>query len=298
MQGVIVLDKPAGISSNTALMRLKRLLGVSKLGFVGTLDPLATGVLPVFVGKATKLIADFEALDKEYRVTIKLGERTDTLDAEGEIIERRELGGLDDSQVREALMTFQGSLKQDTPAFSAVKIKGVPAYRMARQGRPVSPPKRKVELCGLLIESIALPTVTFRVSCSKGAYMRQLASDVGDKLGVGAHVTALQRLRCGCLFNLSNSITLEKIEHAVQSRDFDFVRNPSDFMPDFLPVTIERELENKLRHGQPIPLVCDFAVAPSSKVMAMRACGELIAVGEAVISRRERLMFQPSKVLI
>ena len=110
MQGVIVLDKPRGISSNIAMSRLKRLVGVSKMGFVGTLDPLATGVLPVFIGKSTKLIGVFENLDKEYRVTMKLGERTDTLDAEGEVLERRNLDGVNESMVRETLSAFQGPL--------------------------------------------------------------------------------------------------------------------------------------------------------------------------------------------
>lgn len=298
MQGVIVLDKPRGLGSNGAMARLKRLLGVSKMGFLGTLDPQATGVLPVFVGKATKLIAVFEGLDKEYRVTMKLGERTDTLDAAGEIIERRDAGALSEARVREVLLAFDGTLEQDTPAYSAVKFNGTPAYRMARQGRPVPTRRRTVHLSGMVVESMALPLVSFRVSCSAGAYMRQLAADAGDRLGVGGHVTALRRLRCGTLFNLLNSITLDRIEQAVKDGDLGFVRNPSEFMPDYLPVTIERNCEEKLRRGQPVPLACDAAVEPSAKVMAVRPGGTLIAIGEIVRSRQNTPMFQPKKVLV
>lgn len=298
MQGVIVLDKPRGISSNIAMSRLKRLVGVSKMGFVGTLDPLATGVLPVFVGKSTKLIGVFENLDKEYRVTMKLGERTDTLDAEGEVLERRNLDGVTESMVRETLSAFQGPLEQDTPAFSAVKINGTPAYRMARRGQPVPTRKRSVVLSGLEIESVELPLVTFRVSCSKGAYMRQLAADAGERLGVGGHVTALRRLRCGSLFNLAISTTLEEIEQAMQNEDSEFMRSPCDFMPDYLPVTVERDLEDRLKHGQSIPLLCRTPPAPSTKVMAIDSGGSLVAIGEAVESGGESLMFRPSKVLI
>lgn len=298
MQAVIVLDKPGGISSNGALSRLKRLLGKPKMGFVGTLDPLATGVLPVFVGKATKLIGEFGELDKEYRVTMKLGERTDTLDADGEVLERRELGGVDEAMVREVLGQFEGEQEQDTPAFSAAKFNGTPAYRMARQGKPVPGRKRTVEWSGLLVESVELPMVTFRVSCSKGAYMRQLAADAGERLAVGGHVMALRRMRCGSLFNLSNSITLEQIEQAMENEDSRFLRNPCEFLPDYLPVLIERELEDKLKHGQSIPLACGTQAISPAKMMAVRADGNLVAIGEAGISGQNTLMFRPKKVLV
>jgi len=169
---------------------------------------------------------------------------------------------------------------------------------MARQGRPVPTRRRTVHLSGMVVESMALPLVSFRVSCSAGAYMRQLAADAGDRLGVGGHVTALRRLRCGTLFNLLNSITLDRIEQAVKDGDLGFVRNPSEFMPDYLPVTIERNCEEKLRRGQPVPLACDAAVEPSAKVMAVRPGGTLIAIGEIVRSRQNTPMFQPKKVLV
>ena len=179
-----------------------------------------------------------------------------------------------------------------------MKINGTPAYRIARRGQPVPTRKRSVVLSGLEIESVDLPLVTFRVTCSKGAYMRQLAADAGELLGVGGHVTALRRLRCGSLFNLSISITLEQIEQAIQNEDSSFMRSPCDFMPDYLPVTVERELEDKLKHGQSIPLPCRTPPSPSAKVMAIDSDGTLVAIGEAVASGGEALMFRPSKVLI
>lgn len=302
MQGVIVLNKPSGIVSNGAMTRLKRLLGVSKMGFLGTLDPLASGVLPVFVGKATKLIPVFEGLDKEYRVTLKLGERTDTFDAEGTVVERRGLGGLTAEQVREAVLAFEGVQEQETPGYSAAKFNGTPGYRLARQGRPVPERRRTVRFSGIGIESVEPPAVVFRVSCSAGAYMRRLAEDIGLRTGVGAHVTALERLRCGSLFTLENSITLVGIENAVATGDLEFLKNPAGFMPDYLPVTIDKGLEDKLKNGQPIPLLCDAgSVPPAAKVKVLRSCGTLLAIGEigaAASSGEDVRMFHPRKVLI
>ncbi|MCZ6730384.1 MAG: tRNA pseudouridine(55) synthase TruB [SAR324 cluster bacterium] len=299
MQGVIVLNKPSGITSNGAMTRLKQLLGVSKMGFLGTLDPLASGVLPVFVGKATKLIPIFEGLDKEYRVSLKLGERTDTFDAQGGVIERRELDGLTPGQVRKAVLGFAGEQEQETPEFSAAKFNGTPAYRLARSGRPVPARKRLVRLGGFEIESLALPLLTFRVSCSAGTYMRRLAEDIGRITGVGAHVTALERLHCGGLFTLQNSISLEQIENAVASGNLDFLRNPSEFMPDYMPVTIEKVSEDKLKNGQPISLRCDTAsLSPPLKVKVLCSGGSLLAIGEALQLGGDELIIQPRKVLI
>lgn len=275
LSGVIVLDKPSGVSSNHALTRVKHLLGRAhpeldlrrrrqgvKFGFLGTLDPLATGVLPLFVGKATKLISAFEGLDKTYRVTLRLGQRTDTFDAEGRVLEERPLDGLAPDAVRAAIVACAGEQVQRVPAFSAVKIGGVPAYRLARTGQAVPVRERTVRLWDLEVESVTLPEAVFRVSCGAGTYMRALAEQLGQTLGVGAHVLALRRLACGSLFALENSYTLERLEQEVEQEGSEgrseyrsqYLCNPADFLPDHRSLTIAPELEPLLRDGRAIPL--------------------------------------------
>ncbi|HUJ74296.1 MAG TPA: tRNA pseudouridine(55) synthase TruB, partial [bacterium] len=183
MLGVIILDKPPGRSSNQALGALKRLLGGPKLGFVGTLDPLATGVLPVFVGKATKLIPHFEGLFKRYQVTCRLGESTDTLDADGQVTARADIGHLSDGQVRGAILAHQGQQWQTVPRYAAVKVRGVPAYKLARQGQAVPEQQRQVTVWDLEMQQVALPLATFSLSCSAGTYVRSLVHQIGQELG-------------------------------------------------------------------------------------------------------------------
>jgi len=298
VNGIIVVDKPAGLSSNRVLGRIKHLLGGVKAGFLGTLDPLATGVLPVFVGKATKLIPLFEGLDKEYRVTLKLGERTDTLDAEGEVVETRPLEGLGEARVREVIAGFAGPQQQTAPAYSAVKHGGVPAYRLARAGKAVPPRVRTVHLSEPVVEAVALPLVTFRVTASAGTYMRTLADDIGRTLGVGAHVTALDRFRCGDLFLKEKSITLDKIEIALARNEGSFLLNPSALLTDFLPITVDSAQAHHLRHGRILPLGPDAAAfLVADKVQAVTADGTLLAIGEVVQLPDRGLGFQPGKVL-
>jgi len=297
--GIVVLDKPSGLGSNRALSVLKRLLGISKMGFLGTLDPLASGVLPVFVGKATRLIPAFEGLEKTYRVSMKFGARTDTLDAEGQVVETRGVEGLTEARVRAAILGFAGTMEQETPSYSAAKFGGTPGYRLAREGRAVPRRTRTVHLRDVTVEAVHLPEAVFRVTCSAGAYMRQLAEDIGLETGAGAHVTALRRIACGSLFTLENSITLEGIEEAVGKEEVGFLRNPSEFMPDYWPVTIGAESEHLLKNGQPIPLADGApALGPAAKVKAIRPEGTLVAIGEAVPSQRNHLLFRPRKVLI
>lgn len=297
MTGVVILDKPLGISSNQALGRVKRLLGEPKGGFLGTLDPLATGVLAIFLGKATKLIEGFEGLDKTYRVRIKLGERTDTQDAEGAVIERRELGGLDAERVRRTILATAGEQPQSVPRFSAVKHGGVPAYKLARRGLPVPERVRTVRLWDVEVLDVALPHAEFRVTCTAGTYMRSLADQIGETLGVGAHVVELRREACGRLFTLENSITLTGIGERLAKGDAAFLHNPAEFLTDHHPVTVGDESERSLREGRAIPAGAG-APAAGANAKAVRPCGTLIAVGKVVANGPQGLRFQPTKVLI
>ena len=304
MNGVINLDKPTGISSNGVLTRLKRLIGESKMGFVGTLDPMAQGVLPVFVGKATKLIPNFEGHDKEYRVTLRLGERTDTFDTDGNLIERRDASHLDEARVREAILAFQGEIIQVAPAYSAVKHNGVPAYRLARQGKPVPEKRRRVRLCNMVVERVDLPEVTFRVVCTPGTYMRSLGEEIGKRLEVGAAVSRLIRLRCGNVFRLENSVAMEAIQEAADKDDFAFVINPSDILVDHHPYTVGGAEERSLRIGRVLPLA-DGCAPPNllegpdpPRIKAIRPGGTLVAVGVVVRTREGGWGMQPTKVLV
>lgn len=300
--GLIVLDKPSGAPSNKVLGRLKHLLGIrgrrgTKAGFLGTLDPLATGVLPVFVGKATRLIPLFEGLEKTYRATLMLGRTTDTLDADGTVTSEADIGGIDEAAVREAVGSFEGEMEQRVPAFSAVKIDGKPSYQMARRGEAVPERMRKVRLAGLRVETVSLPHATFVVTGSAGTYVRALVEDIGQLLGVGAHLTALRRLDCGGLFTLENSSTLEEIEYRVSLGDTGFVFNPAEFLPQFQPFSMDEAMERFLRDGRAVPLP-EVTEHTHPRAMALRPCGTLIAIGKVVEIQGGGWGFQPDRVVV
>jgi tRNA pseudouridine55 synthase len=306
--GIIVLDKPTGLPSNRVLSQVKRLVGESKMGFLGTLDPLASGVLAVFVGKATRLIALFEGLSKTYRVTMKLGERTDTFDAEGQVLERRPLDGLTATQIEAAILAKSGRQQQVVPAFSAVKVSGVPAYKLARQGAAVPEKVREVELWDVAVESVALPLVVFRITCTAGTYVRSLVEALGRELGPGAHVAELRRLACGSLFTLGDSVTLEGIGDCRKTGSTGYLRNPAEYLPEHATLGVTPEQELQIRDGRTLPLESTALDVPGNSsgpdgvgpqgVKALRPDGTLIAVGQVVRTTEGALGFRPTRVLI
>lgn len=208
MNTVINLNKPRGISSQLAVTKVRRLLNVKKAGHAGTLDPIATGVLLVCLGEATKITRFLTETDKEYIALMKLGEKTDTLDSEGEVIERTDCLSLEEDNIRQVVGSFKGAIRQTPPMFSAIKIGGSPLYKLARKGLTVERAERVVTIHSLEITALDLPFLEIKVSCSKGTYIRTLCNDIGDTLGVGAHMTALNRTRIGD-FRIEDSITLE-----------------------------------------------------------------------------------------
>jgi tRNA pseudouridine55 synthase len=210
ISGVLLLDKPAGYSSNQALGRAKRLIGERKAGHTGTLDPFATGLLPICFGEATKFSSDLLDADKAYRATACLGVRTDTGDTEGQEIARREVNITGD-QVEAALSHFRGVISQVPPMYSALKRNGRPLYELARQGIEVERAARIVTIHRLELVQFEANQLQFDVTCSKGTYVRTLAEDIGEVLGCGAHLVALRRTLVGSL-QLSDAVTLEKLE--------------------------------------------------------------------------------------
>ena len=197
VDGILLLDKPAGLTSNAALQRVKRLYRARKAGHTGSLDPLATGLLPICFGEATKVSGFLLDADKYYRVVCKLGERTTTGDAEGEVLMQRPLTGVTEKRLRQALAGFQGEIEQIPPMYSALKHKGERLYRLARRGVEVTREPRRVTIHELEMLNFAAPMVEFRLRCSKGTYVRTLVEDLGEQLGCGAHISALRRLGVG-----------------------------------------------------------------------------------------------------
>ncbi|MBI4125512.1 MAG: tRNA pseudouridine(55) synthase TruB [Deltaproteobacteria bacterium] len=194
MNGILVVDKPKGPTSHDICQYFKRTLPVKKVGHAGTLDPMATGVLVILLDGATKLQSVFLGKDKEYEFTMKLGETTDTYDAEGKLLEQKPVPDDYERKLKELLPQFSGEILQTPPAFSAIKKNGKPLYKLAREGRVVQPEPRKIQIRLLEILKTDLPEATLRCRCSSGTYIRSLAHDLGQRLGCGAHVTALRRL--------------------------------------------------------------------------------------------------------
>lgn len=198
MDGILILDKPAGVSSHDLVRQVRRVCRQRQVGHAGTLDPLATGILVVGLGAGTRIIQFLMEGRKTYRATLKLGETTDTQDAEGVVLDQRPWQGVRGEEIEAAGRSLVGTIRQVPPMYSALKKDGVPLYKLARQGIEIERQARTVTIHSLLVEEIALPYVTLVVDCSKGTYIRTLCHDLGATLGCGAHLVALRRTRSGC----------------------------------------------------------------------------------------------------
>jgi tRNA pseudouridine55 synthase len=250
IDGVLLLDKPVGLSSNDALIRAKRLLRAKKAGHTGTLDPLASGLLPLCFGEATKFSQDLLDADKTYEATMRLGIRTATGDAEGEAIETREVR-CDEAAVREAMTQFVGEIVQVPPMYSALKRDGKPLYEYARAGQVVEREGRQVTILALEMIACALPDVTFRVTCSKGTYVRTL--DIGEALGCGAHLVMLRRTGVGAL-TLNHAVTLDALTAADEAARDAWLQPVDALLSTFPAVTLDAEASRRFTHGQRLPL--------------------------------------------
>lgn len=211
LEGVLIIDKPSGMTSHDVVDHVRRILRMKRVGHAGTLDPMATGVLIVLLGKATKLSQFLMSLDKEYEGTIRLGQTTNTHDAEGEVVSTRPVPDLSEEQVRAVMATFMGDQYQIPPMFSAKKQDGVPLYKLARKGKEVEREPRFIRVASFELLRFALPELDIRLRCSKGTYVRTLAHDMGEKIGCGAHLSALRRTATD-KFTIAQAIPLEKLE--------------------------------------------------------------------------------------
>ena len=272
IHGVVLLDKPGGMTSNVALQKVKRLFNAKKAGHTGSLDPLATGLLPICLGQATKISEYLLHSDKKYTTTIKLGETTDTLDSEGEVLETKEVDVSDD-QLQEALAQFRGEIKQVPPMYSALKKDGQPLYKLARKGEVIDRPARDMTVYSLEATRLDQYHVQLKVHCSSGFYIRSLADDLGQVLGCGAHVVELRRTAIKSIgldqtFSLSE---LEKLSNQnVATLEID------SLIKDMPELIINDEQAKNLLHGK-LTMSVNSQSTPLSRIYTDK--GKLFGIG-------------------
>lgn len=254
VNGIVLLDKPLGITSNAALQAVKRLYRAKKAGHTGSLDPLASGLLPLCFGDATKVSPFLLEADKHYQVAIKLGVKTTTGDAEGEIIATRAVNGIDPAELRAVLRRFTGPIQQVPPMHSAIKHKGQPLYKLAHQGIEVERQARPVVVHELRLTACEGDVLEIEVACSKGTYIRTLAEDIGEALGVGAHVIVLRRTATGP-FRAEQRVSMAQLEEAAAAgfETLDSFLLPIETALENWPdVCLSDDLAFYLRQGQAV----------------------------------------------
>ncbi|HBA89138.1 MAG TPA: tRNA pseudouridine(55) synthase TruB [Geobacter sp.] len=258
LNGFFVIDKPAGVTSHDIVAMVRRAIGQKKVGHTGTLDPFATGVLPVAVGEGTKAIQFLDESEKEYRAVLRLGVATDTQDLTGQVISERDWSHLEASDLEALVPQFLGRLKQLPPMFSAIKQGGVPLYKLARKGVEVEREARDVEIHSLVFDWIRLPEACFTVRCSRGTYVRTLACDMGEALGCGAHLLELRRTRSG-LFLEKDAIGIETL---ATSQDQQGLLLPLDRALSHLKALNLTESGGRKVLNGVVPLASDFEAVP------------------------------------
>lgn len=274
--------------------RIKRASQQKRVGHGGTLDPFATGVIPVCMGQATRMMEYLIEGGKEYRGVVELGLETDTYDSTGETVARTDIGGVTRGQVASALAGFVGTIEQVPPMYSALKRQGQRLYTLARAGIEVEREPRKVEVFRAVLEDWAQPLATIYVNCSRGLYMRSLAHDLGQKLGCGGHLKALVRLRSGP-FKIEESVTLEEAERAFASDSWTQLLHPPDSVLSYLrAVVVNRKMEERVRQGQALPVGMRMAPSrPEEQARVYSADGRFLAV---IAFNAASGQWQPTKV--
>lgn len=250
IDGLLVVDKPEGITSLDVVREIKHRFGVKKAGHIGTLDPFATGVLPIVINEGTKLVPFLREGPKEYEVTLRLGEETNTDDWTGKVVMKQPWEGVQPEKVEALIHTFLGKIRQTPPMFSAIKMQGKPLYRLARKGIEVERKEREVEIYNIQMEEIELPLVHFKVSCSKGTYIRTLGRDIGRKIGCGAYLLRLRRIRSGP-FTLEQAITWERLKDLSKPNALhSWLISLSAALPSLPEMIGDEQLVKKVRFGK------------------------------------------------
>ena len=260
LNGILVVDKPPGLSSARVVSIVKRLLQAQKVGHAGTLDPFATGVLIVCVNQATRLARYWLNSAKTYQAELCLGIETDTQDPTGTVISTCEAVDVPEDTLQAVMKSFVGTLDQAPPVYSALKHQGVPLYRLARKGEPFQKPARQIQIYRLDILEIALPLVRFEVSCSAGTYIRTLCADIGKILGCGGHLKNLRRTASSG-YAITDAIALSELEELARSGDVDrHLTGMSEALPDMVSFQADKALTDKLKYGM---MITTADVSPS-----------------------------------
>ena len=250
IDGLLIVDKPEGITSLDVVREIKHRLGVKKAGHIGTLDPFATGVLPIVINEGTKLVPFLREGPKEYEVTLQLGEETNTDDWTGKVVMSKPWEGVQPEKVEALIHSFLGKIRQTPPMFSAIKMQGKPLYRWARKGIEVERKEREVEIYNIQMQGIELPLIRFKVSCSKGTYIRTLGRDIGTKIGCGAHLLRLRRVRSGP-FTLEQAISWQKLKDLSEPDAFyPWLISLEAALPSLPEVIGDEQLVKKVRFGK------------------------------------------------
>lgn len=280
IQGVLLLDKPIGMTSNAALQKVKHLLGIAKAGHTGSLDPLASGMLPLCFGEATKFSQFLLEANKVYRVQAKLGIKTTTGDAEGEILQQRVVPSISQEYLLSILQQFHGLIEQIPSMYSAIKHQGQPLYKLARQGIAVERKSRQINIYELKLLELTTNTFDFEVHCSKGTYVRTLVEDIGEKLECGAHVSQLRRLSVGHYIS-SQMVRLEVLEQPSNLEQH--LLSIGSIMNDWKEVQLSEAAAFYLRRGEAI--IAPYAPTSGWVKLIMKS-GRFLGVGEILSDGR------------
>ncbi len=276
VSGVLVVDKPVGLTSHDVVQIIRRGTGIRRAGHTGTLDPRASGVLVVLIGPAVRLSEFVSAEDKRYQATIRLGSSTDTFDAEGVVTEPEVDVDVSREQFTELLTEFVGEIEQTPPAYSAVRVNGQRAYDMARRGEEFELTPRIIHVHSLELLEWALPEVVVDVHCSSGTYIRSLANDIGEKLGTGAHLVGLRRSRSG-RFTLRDAVSLRRLREAFETGTWAQHLIPAaEALADWPAVELDADMLEKVRNGHRIPA----KEGDTGLARAVSEQGDLVAVVE------------------
>jgi tRNA pseudouridine55 synthase len=297
ISGILNVNKGPGETSFQVVGYVRRRSGVRRVGHAGTLDPAATGVLLVCLGQAARVSEYLMALGKTYRATVRLGVSTTTYDSEGEVTRSEDASGVTESAVRDALKPFEGEIMQTPPAYSAVKVGGERAYRMARRGESVALKARRAVIYRIEVLRYEAPELEIEVECGKGTYIRSLAHDLGEALGCGAHLSALRRTRVGP-FDIDDAVDRDELEAAFDDGTWTERVLPMDYGLQALPgITLHIEDEKDIRHGQAVRIdeerLTGVQVNPGLECRAYAEVGSLVGI---IVFDGESGMWRPRKV--
>jgi len=288
VSGVLIIDKPKGWTSHDVVARVRRMLRVKKAGHGGTLDPLATGVLPVYLNEGTKLVPFNLAGIKVYRATMKLGQETDTLDADGKVVCEQEGFSFSREEIEEVLGRFRGTILQTPPLYSAIKQGGRPAYKRVRSGERPTLTKRETTIHGLSLQKVSLPFVTLEVTCGRGTYIRSLCADIGQALGCGAHLVELRRYRSG-KFTAAQALSLDDLSRlADQGKAGERIIPLKDGVDIAGEIRVERKTAEGIRNGRPLrfsdlPEGQRSLIKKGQRVCLLHDAEKLLAIAESQV---------------